>query len=92
MIPTNIEKLAENNFINKLKEDLELLKGESYQRHTPRYYDEGEYYNWFHKHIPTSLYFSNCYLNFINSYHESGNNLLHSVTSFIEEFERGSRQ
>lgn len=90
MVPVDIEKLAEKNFIDGLKADLELLKGESYQRHQPEYYDERTYYNWFHKQIPFTLYASNCYLQFIGSYN-MGNNLFYSVRLFIEEFERGSR-
>lgn len=34
------------DIIKSLKEDLELLNGESYQRHKPEYADEHNYYNY----------------------------------------------
>lgn len=77
----------EEGFIKDLKEDLETLKGESFQRHTPEYYDEYYYYNEFHRHIPNSLLLSSCYKVFIEGYRENNKSLYECVTAFIKEYE-----
>ena len=74
-------------FIEELKEDLETLRGESYQRHTPEFYDEVSYYNDFHKFIPQSLILSKCYLEFISLYREQGKSLFEAISAFLEEYD-----
>ena len=75
-------------FIDELQKDLELLKGENYQRHEPDYYDEREYYNWFHRYIPQALLMSDAYNAFIHYYKDMGKNLYDSVDAFIMEANR----
>lgn len=75
-------------FIEDLKEDLEILRGESYQRHDPDYYDEVNYYNSFLLSIPQSLLLSKCFLTFINVYREQGKSLYEAVSAFLEEYEK----
>ena len=75
-------------FIDNLEEDLEILKGENYQRHEPDYYDEREYYNWFHRYIPQALLMSDAYNAFIHYYRDMGKNLYDSVNAFIVEAKR----
>lgn len=84
-----IESQKENIklFIDELQKDLELLKGENYQRHKPDYYDEREYYNWFHRYIPQALLMSDAYNAFIH-YYNMGKNLYDSVNAFIREARR----
>jgi hypothetical protein len=74
-------------FIEELKEDLDTLRGESYQRHTPEFYDEVSYYNDFHKFIPQSLILSKCYLAFISLYSEQGKSLFEAISAFLEEYD-----
>lgn len=78
-----------NIFITELEADLESLKGDSFQRHTPEYYDEVMYYNNFHQTIPQSLLLSNCYLSFINVYRTEGKSLFEAVSAFLEEYKKG---
>ena len=75
-------------FIEYLKEDLETLKGESFQRHDPEYYDEVSYYNNFHQLIPQSLILSDCYKTFIRLYREEGKSLFEAISAFLEEYEK----
>ena len=75
-------------FIEDLKEDLETLKGESFQRHDPEYYDEVSYYNNFHQLIPQSLILSKCYSTFITVYREQGKSLYEAISAFLEEYEK----
>ena len=102
MIITRSKELKENNttttcfyakdeveiFIKEIKEDLDILKEESFQRHEPEYFDEVEYYNNFHKMIPKSLLLSNCYKTFIRLYRQEGKNLFESISAFIDEYEK----
>lgn len=74
-------------FIEELKEDLETLKGESYQRHVPEFYDEVRYYNDFHQLIPQSLILSKCYLAFISLYREQCKSLFEAISAFLEEYD-----
>jgi hypothetical protein len=74
-------------FIEELKEDVEALKGESFQRHDPEYYDEVEYYNNFHKLIPRSLVLTNSYRRFIKVYREDGGSLHDAVLAFLDAYE-----
>lgn len=75
-------------FIKELKEDLELLKGESFQRHEPEFYDEASYYNDFHQLIPPSLILSECYKTFIRLYREEGKSLYEAISAFLEEYDK----
>ena len=78
---------SEKRFVNSLKEDLELLKAERFQRHDPEYYDEVKYYNTFHKLIPNSLVLTNSYRRFIKVYREEGGSLRDAVLAFINAYE-----
>jgi hypothetical protein len=78
---------AIQSFIHFVKEDLDILKGESYQRHDPDFYDEREYYNWFHQSMPEGLILSAPYKVFIKCYQEEGKSLHESVSAFIKEAE-----
>lgn len=73
-------------FINEITEDLEILKQESFQRHTPQFHDEVEYYNYFHNLIPSSLLLSECYKAFLKVYIEEGKNLFEAVSAFLEVY------
>ena len=74
-------------FIEELKEDVEVLKGESFQRHDPEYYDEVDFYNNFHQGIPRALLLSSCYIEFNRLYREEGKSLYEAVSAFIKEYE-----
>ena len=74
-------------FIKELKEDLDSLKGECFQRHQPEYYEEVEYYNWFHQNIPQSLILSDYYKMFIHLYGKEKKSLFDCISAFIEEYE-----
>lgn len=74
-------------FIEELKEDVEALKGESFQRHDPEYYDEVDFYNNFHQCIPRALLLSSCYVEFSRLYREEGKSLYEAVSAFIKEYE-----
>ena len=80
-------KQGEQLFIKDLKEDLETLKGESFQRHEPEYYDERWYYNEFHNKMPESLLLSRCYAVFVKEYIKNGKSLYESVDAFIKKYE-----
>lgn len=82
------QKASIKLFIDNLEKDLELLKGESYQRHEPDYYDEHDYYNWFHRYIPQALLMSDAYNAFIHYYKNMDKNLYDSVNAFIMEAKR----
>ena len=82
------QKALVKMFIEELERDLEALKGESYQRHIPEYYDECEYFNWFHSNIPQALLLSDAYDAFIHYYRGMGKNLYDSVSAFIVEAKR----
>ena len=78
---------AIKSFIQFAKEDLDILKGESYQRHDPDFYDEREYYNQFHQSMPEGLLLSAPYKVFIKCYQEEGKSLYESISAFIKEAE-----
>ena len=84
---TKTETTTEQGFIEELKECLEVLIGESFQRHKPEYYDEVDFYNAFHQFIPSSLILTSCYIKFITLYHKEGKNLYEAVLAFIAEYE-----
>lgn len=81
-------------FIKDLREDLEALKEERFQRHSPEYYDEVNYYNWFHEHIPQSLLclpnnqVPNCYQAFSQIYHIEHKNLFEAISAFLEVYDK----
>lgn len=86
----NKDIIDEVAFIDRLKEDLnELASEECYQRHTPDYYEERTYYNWFHQNIPSTLLLSNAYVMFIKLYMEEGRNLYTAIKGLIEVYENG---
>ena len=88
---TNKEIIEEVAFIDDLKEDLDILASEEcYQRHTPDYYEERVYYNWFHEFIPKSLLLSKCYLAFVEQYIQNGESLFIAIKKFIEAYENES--
>lgn len=80
-------KEAEQSFIKDLKDDLETLKGESFQRHEPEYYNERWYYNEFHSRMPESLLLSSCYTAFAKEYIKDDKSLYEGINAFIEEYE-----
>ena len=85
---TNRAIIKEVGFIRTLKVDLEELRTkECYERHTPDYYEERTYYNWFHESIPKSLLLSKCYLAFVEQYIQNGESLFIAVKKFIEVYE-----
>lgn len=75
-------------FIKDLKDDLETLKEECFQRHVPAFYEEVCYYNWFHKDIPQSLLLSDCYKAFTEIYLKEGRSLFEAISAFLEEYEK----
>lgn len=81
-------------FIKDLREDLEALKEERFQRHIPEYYDEVNYYNWFHEHIPQSLLclpgyqVPDCYKAFSQVYHIEHKNLFEAISAFLEAYDK----
>lgn len=77
----------EKRFILSIKEDLWMLKEESFQRHEPEYYDEVEYYSNFHKLIPDSLVLTDSYKRFTKVYAEEGGSLRDAVLAFLEAYE-----
>ena len=86
---TNRAIIEEVGFIGKLKVDLEELRTKDcFKRHTPEYYEERTYYNWFHESIPKSLLLSDCYIAFVEHYIRNGESLFVAIKRFIEAYEK----
>ena len=89
----NRTAIKEVGFIRTLKADLEELRTkECFNRHTPDYYEERIYYNWFHESIPKSLLLSKCYLAFVELYIQNGESLFVAIKRFIEVYENESME
>lgn len=82
------EDLYTKNFIEHLREDLESLKEERFQRNIPEYHAEVCYYNNFIKYIPDKLFLTPCYEAFLHLYIDKGKSLYEAVSAFIEEYDK----
>ena len=79
--------VSEKDFIASLKTDLSKLTDECYQKHSPEYYDEHQYYNLFHKYIPNNLLLTSSYIKFVEAYNTNNKNLYEAVRAFLDDYE-----
>lgn len=86
----NQVKLTEEQFISELREDLPILTGESFKRHTPAYYDEANYYNTIMMRCPKELMLTSLMGNFIYKYTEKNAELYDLVNELLDDYDRSN--